>query len=147
MLPLQGIAQGSQPITSYNYGAGNADRVRADVPAAGAGVPAVFGGAVGTASCWSLRRLRGCSRRTRRCVAFTARALRIYCGALFLFGIQIACQMTFVSIGNAPCSIFVAVLRKFILLLPLIYLLPHLFSADPDDRPSTWPSPWPTPSP
>lgn len=64
-------------------------------------------------------------------VAFTARALRIYCGALFLFGIQIACQITFVSIGNAPCSIFVAVLRKFILLLPLIYLMPHLFPADP----------------
>lgn len=59
-------------------------------------------------------------------IAFTARALRLYCGALFLFGLQIACQMTFVSIGNAPCSIFVAVLRKFILLLPLIYLLPHL---------------------
>ena len=54
--------------------------------------------------------------------------LRIYCGALFLMGIQIACQMTFVSIGNAPCSIIVAVLRKFVLLLPLIYLLPHLLA-------------------
>ena len=43
-------------------------------------------------------------------------------------GIQIACQMTFVSIGNAPCSIVVAVLRKFVLLLPLIYLLPHLLA-------------------
>ena len=59
-------------------------------------------------------------------MAFTAGMLRIYCGALFLMGIQIACQMTFVSIGNAPCSIVVAVLRKFVLLLPLIYLLPHL---------------------
>ena len=57
---------------------------------------------------------------------FTARALRIYCAMLFLFGIQIACQMTFVSIGNAPCSILVAVLRKFVLLLPLIFLLPSL---------------------
>ncbi len=44
---------------------------------------------------------------------------------LFVFGIQIACQMTFVSIGNAPCSIIVAILRKFILLIPLIYILPH----------------------
>ena len=61
-------------------------------------------------------------------VAFTAGMLRIYCGALFLMGIQIACQMTFVSIGNAPCSIVVAVLRKFVLLLPLIYLLPHLLA-------------------
>lgn len=55
-------------------------------------------------------------------------ALRVYCAALFLFGIQIACQMTFVSIGYAVCSIIVAVLRKFILLLPLIYLLPHLLA-------------------
>ena len=61
-------------------------------------------------------------------MAFTAGMLRIYCGALFLMGIQIACQMTFVSIGNAPCSIVVAVLRKFVLLLPLIYLLPHLLA-------------------
>ena len=59
---------------------------------------------------------------------FTIPALRIYCAALFLFGIQIACQMTFVSIGYAVCSIIVAVLRKFILLLPLIYLLPHLLA-------------------
>ena len=61
-------------------------------------------------------------------VAFTVPALRIYCGALFLFGIQIACQMTFVSIGAAGCSIIVAVLRKFILLLPLIYLMPRLLA-------------------
>ena len=55
---------------------------------------------------------------------FTAKALRIYCGALFIFGIQIACQMTFVSTGNAPCSIIVAIVRKFVLLLPLIYIMP-----------------------
>ena len=61
-------------------------------------------------------------------VAFTVPALRIYCGALFLFGIQIACQMTFVSIGAAGCSIIVAVLRKFVLLLPLIYLMPRLLA-------------------
>jgi len=47
---------------------------------------------------------------------------------MFLFGIQIACQMTFVSIGNAICSIIVAVVRKFVLLLPLIYLLPQIVS-------------------
>lgn len=59
-------------------------------------------------------------------LAFTAKALRIYCGVLFIFGIQIACQMTFVSIGNAPCSIIVAILRKFVLLIPLIFILPHI---------------------
>ena len=59
-------------------------------------------------------------------ITFTANALRIYCGVLCIFGIQIACQMTFVSTGNAPCSIIVAIVRKFVLLLPLIYLMPNL---------------------
>ena len=61
-------------------------------------------------------------------IAFTAKALRIYCAVLCIFGIQIACQMTFVSTGNAPCSIIVAIVRKFILLLPLIYLMPQMIS-------------------
>ena len=60
-------------------------------------------------------------------------------------GIQIACQMTFVSIGNAPCSIIVAVLRKFVLLLPLIYLLPHLLADQ--TRAVFLAELWPTPSP
>ena len=47
-----------------------------------------------------------------------------------IFGIQIACQMTFVSTGNAICSIIVAVMRKFILLIPLIYIMPHIYTAD-----------------
>ena len=57
---------------------------------------------------------------------FASKALRVYCAGLGLFGIQIACQMTFVSLGNAPCSIIVAVVRKFVLLLPLIFLMPAL---------------------
>ena len=61
-------------------------------------------------------------------IEFTAKALRIYCGVMCIFGIQIACQMTFVSIGNAPCSIIVAIVRKFVLLLPLIYIMPGLIA-------------------
>ena len=57
---------------------------------------------------------------------FTEKAMRIYLGGMFLFGIQIACQMTFVSLGNAPSSVIVAVVRKFVLLLPLIYILPNI---------------------
>ena len=53
--------------------------------------------------------------------------LRIYLGGLFLFGIQIACQMTFISLGRAKDSIIVAIVRKFILVIPLIYILPHIF--------------------
>ena len=61
-------------------------------------------------------------------IEFTATVLRIYCGVMCIFGIQIACQMTFVSIGNAPCSIIVAIVRKFVLLLPLIYIMPQLIA-------------------
>ena len=58
-------------------------------------------------------------------IEFTSGALRIYCGALGIFGIQIAAQMTFISLGKALSSITVAVVRKFVLLIPLIYIVPQ----------------------
>lgn len=127
MLPLQGLAQGAQPISSYNYGAGNADRVRK-----------VFRLLLGVSLCYSVclwglimllpRTFASIFTPDLTLLNFTTGALHIYCGALWLFGIQIACQMTFVSLGNAVCSIIVAVVRKFVLLVPLIYLMPHLIS-------------------
>ena len=61
-------------------------------------------------------------------VEYTGRALRIYMAATGVFGIQIACQQTFLALGNAKTSLFLAVLRKIILLIPLIYILPHFFA-------------------
>lgn len=127
MLPLQGIAQGAQPITSYNYGARNSQRVRASFRLLLI-VSLIYSTLLWAAIMLFPQLFARMFTPSPELIAFTARALRLYCGALFLFGLQIACQMTFVSIGNAPCSIFVAVLRKFILLLPLIYLLPHLLT-------------------
>ena len=63
----------------------------------------------------------------RELVEYASKALRIYMGATFIFGIQISCQMTFISIGNAISSVIVAVLRKFVLLIPLIYIVPIFF--------------------
>lgn len=125
MLPLQGIGQGAQPITSYNFGAKNTARVRETFRLL-LKVCLIY-----SVSLWALIELApGLFARIftpdAALIAFTTRVLRIYCAGLFLFGIQIACQMTFVSIGSALCSIIVAVLRKFVLLLPLIYLLPAL---------------------
>ena len=125
MLPLQGIAQGAQPILSFNYGARNSARVRetfrlllktcliysVTLWAVIQLFPRLFVGLFNTAM-----------------VSYAATPLRVYCAVLCLFGIQIACQMTFVSIGYAVCSIIVAVLRKFVLLIPCIYLLPHFFA-------------------
>ena len=125
MLPLQGIAQGAQPISSYNYGARNADRVRQTFRLL-LRVCLAYSMVLWAGIILFPRGFAGIFTPDAELLDFTARALRIYCAMLFLFGIQIACQMTFVSIGNAPCSILVAVLRKFVLLLPLIFLLPSL---------------------
>ena len=125
MLPMSGLGQGAQPIMSFNYGAGNADRVKKAyrllltvslsysllIWACILLVPQVFAGIFTP---------------DKILKAFTSRALRIYCGGLGIFGIQIACQMAFVSLGNALCSMVVAIMRKFVLLLPLIYLMPKL---------------------
>ena len=125
MLPLQGLGQGAQPVLSYNYGARNKDRVKKAFKlllisslcystvlwAVIMAFPQVFAGMFTTDTAL---------------LNFTKAALRIYCACLLLFGIQVACQMAFTSFGKAKSSIAVAVTRKFILLLPLIYLLPHI---------------------
>ena len=59
---------------------------------------------------------------------FSAKMMRIYFGGMAIFGIQVACQMTFVSLGEAASSVTVAVVRKFVLLLPLIYIMPNFVS-------------------
>ena len=127
MLPMQGIAQGAQPILSYNFGAGNKQRVKKTftillITCLG------YSLAVWSAILLFPQVFAGIFTPDETLLSFTASALRIYCGVLGIFGIQIACQMTFVSLGNAPCSILVAVVRKFVLLIPLIYLVPHLVS-------------------
>ncbi len=125
MLPMQGIGQGAQPISSYNFGAGNADRVKKIFKLLLA-VCVIYACVMWGAIMLFPTVFAGIFTPDPELIAFTAKALRIYCGALCLFGIQIACQMTFVSTGNAPCSIIVAVVRKFVLLLPLIYIVPNM---------------------
>ena len=127
MLPMQGIAQGAQPILSYNYGAKNADRVKKTfrlLLIACLTYSFMIWGAIMLFP----QMFAGIFTPDATLIAFTATALRIYCGVMCIFGIQIACQMTFVSIGNAPCSIIVAIVRKFVLLLPLIYVMPQLIA-------------------
>lgn len=125
MLPLTGIAQGAQPILSYNYGAKNPDRVRKTFKLL------LVTCLIYSVSLWAFVML--CPRAfvamfttEQALLDFTEGVIRIYFGGMLLFGIQVACQMTFVSLGNAPSSVLVAVVRKFVLLLPLIYLMPHL---------------------
>ena len=129
MLPLQGLGQGAQPIISYNYGARNPERVKAAFKLL------LKSSLVYSTLLWALVMLfpqafAAMFTSSEALMTFTQKALRIYMACLLLFGIQIACQMTFTSLGNAKASILVAVMRKFILLIPLIYIMPLLFSAD-----------------
>ena len=127
MMPLQGLTQGAQPIISYNYGARNAQRVRDAFRVLLRSCLAY------SLAMWALVQLfpqvfAKIFNNSPELVEYTAWALRIYMAASGIFGIQIACQQTFVSLGNAKTSLFLAVLRKIILLIPLIYILPSFFA-------------------
>lgn len=125
MLPLQGLAQGAQPISSYNYGAGNGARVKKTFWLLLA-CSLIYSGALWLAIMFFPELFARIFSPDAELIAFTGTALRVYMGCLVLMGAQIACQMTFISLGNAAASIVVAIMRKFVLLLPLIYVLPHL---------------------
>lgn len=124
MLPMQGLGQGAQPITSYNYGAGNAERVKRTFRLL---LLSTLGYSM---LIWGLVMLfpqmfAKIFSPDVQLIEFTGKALRIYCAAMGIFGVQVACQLTFTSLGNAKASIMVAVMRKFVLLIPLIYIMPH----------------------
>ena len=127
MLPLQGIAQGAQPISSYNYGAKNADRVKKTFCLL-AITCFVYSTLLWTAVELIPEAFVIIFTSDADLITFSAPMLRIYLGGLCLFGIQVACQMTFTSLGKAVNSIIVAVVRKFVLLIPLIYIVPHIVS-------------------
>lgn len=129
MLPLQGLGQGAQPIISYNYGAGNMKRVRRTFRLL------LQSSLAYSTVLWLLILLfpqgfAAMFTSDPELMIFTRTALRIYMAACVIFGIQIACQMTFNALGNAVESITVAVVRKFVLLIPLIYLMPMLLKGD-----------------
>ena len=127
MLPLQGIAQGAQPITSYNFGAKNAGRVKKAFRLLLI-TCLTYSIALWTAVMIAPQMFVKIFTSDASLAQFAAPMLRIYLGGLGLFGIQIACQMTFTSLGKAVNSIVVAVVRKFVLLLPLIYIMPSLLA-------------------
>jgi putative MATE family efflux protein len=125
-LPLQGICQGGQPIMSYNFGAGKKERVKQAfrcqfLACAGyAGLmwlllltlPQIFAGIFSSDAVL---------------VEYTVWAMRIYMAGIFSTGVQIGCQQTFMALGQAKISLLMACLRKLVLLIPLIFILPFFF--------------------
>ena len=125
MLPLQGFASGAQPIISYYYGAKNPDRIK-QVFKVLLIICVSFSTMFWLFAMIIPNVLVSIFTIEQELIIFASKALRIYMAVICLFGIQIACQQTFVSLGNAPVSLFLAIFRKIIVLIPLIYILPAI---------------------
>ena len=126
-LLFQGLSQGGQPIVGYNYGAGNLDRVRKTFRLVFT-CSLVFS----TLSCLAIELFPGMFvamfNDKPELVEIAVWTLRVYAAGMFMLGIQNACQQTFVALGQAKISLFLALLRKIILLIPLIFILPHFIA-------------------
>lgn len=123
MLPIQGLTQGAQPIIGFNYGAKKMDRVKKTFRLLLVSCVAF------TAVIWLICMIIPQAfilifTDQAELIAFTKWAIRIYMAVSVIFGVQISCQQTFIALGNAKTSVFLDLLRKVILLIPLIYILP-----------------------
>lgn len=128
MLPLTGLTQGGQPILSYNYGAKNPERVKRAFKLVLISC-VTYSTVLWVAAMLAPQAFVLIFNNDPELVEFTCKALRIYMAVSCIFGIQIACQQSFIALGNAKASLFLALLRKIFLLIPLIYIMP-MFIAD-----------------
>jgi len=125
-MPLSGICQGAQPIISFNYGAGNDDRVKKTFR-----LELIVCAAYATLF-WALLMIcptvfASIFNNNPDLVGYTGWAIRIYMAGIFAMGFQLVCQQSFMALGQAKVSLLLACLRKIILLIPLIFLLPMFF--------------------
>lgn len=125
-LPIIGLSQGAQPIISYNYGAGNLHRVKKTFKI-------LFINCITyTIIMWALLMLFpkvfvSIFNNKPELLQITSMSIRIFFSGILLFGAQIACQQTFLALGQAKISLIMALLRKVVLLIPLIFILPMFF--------------------
>lgn len=126
VLPLQGLTQGAQPIISYNFGAKKMDRVKETFK-----LLIISCLTLTISMCAILMIFPGIFVRIFNndpaLMEITTWTIRIYFLGMFGFGAQIACQQTFLALGQAKISLMLALLRKIILLIPLIFILPNFF--------------------
>ena len=124
-MPISGICQGGQPVMSFNFGAGKKDRVKQAFRfqlTLCLSYTTIF---------WLLMMLvpgavAGIFTSDASLIDYTTWAMRIYMAGIFSTGVQIACQQSFMALGQAKVSLLLACLRKLILLIPLIFILPHV---------------------
>ncbi|WP_373887168.1 MATE family efflux transporter [Anaerofustis stercorihominis] len=126
-MPIQGFTQGAQPVISFNYGAGKADRVKK------AFLFQIVICTLYSLILWCLTMflptvLISLFTSDVALITYTQWSIKIYMAVMFLIGIQISCQQTFVALSNAKVSLFLAIFRKLVLLIPLILILPKLIT-------------------
>lgn len=126
-LPLLGLSQGAQPIISYNFGAKKIDRVKKTFKLL------LSSSLAYTVFIWSSLMIFpkffvAIFNNKPELVEITSWSIRIFFGGIIIFGAQIACQQTFLALGQAKISLVMALLRKIVLLVPLIFILPSIVS-------------------
>ena len=130
-MPLNGLCQGGQPLISYNYGAKKFQRVKK-------AFFCQFISCIGYAGVlWILfmlfpKAFAGIFTPDAALVEYTAWALRVFLAGAISIGFQVSCQQAFMALGQAKISLFMACLRKLILLIPLIFILPLFFQSNAD---------------
>lgn len=127
MLLLPGLVQGAQPILSYNLGAGHIERVRKTFHYL------LFSCIMGSCIIWAVcmvfpQNIIGIFTNNTVLREYSVKPLRIYLCLLCIYGIQVACQYSFVALDQAKTAIFLTIWRKIILLIPLIFILPQIVS-------------------
>ena len=126
MLLLPGLVQGAQPLLSYNLGAQNIPRVKRTFRLLL--ICCVSGSFLIWLLCMTVPgAVAAIFTNDAALIAYTIRSMRIYLAALLIYGVQVACQYSFVALDQAPKAIFLTIWRKIILLIPLIFLLTHLW--------------------
>ena len=124
---FQGLSQGAQPIVGFNYGSGQIDRVKKTFRLL------FFSSLAFSTAAWGAIELFpqvfvSIFNDEPALVNIAVWTLRVYVAGMFMLGIQFSCQQTFVALGEAKISLFLALLRKIILLIPLIFILPNFFT-------------------
>lgn len=125
LLPVIGLTQGAQPIIGYNYGAHNMERVKKTIRLA------LTCAMIYTTGMWAFAQfapttLASIFTGDPELISLCAQVLKIYFFGAFILGAQLIFQNAFIALGQAKVSMFLALLRKVILLIPLVFMLPKL---------------------
>ncbi len=124
--PIAGFTQGVQPIISYNFGAGAFDRVKKAYRGM-IGTVVIFGFLVTAVVMLFPEFFAGLFAEDAELIELTGRVIPVFMCGMLIFGLQQGIQPTFLATGQAKISLFLAMLRKVILLVPLAVILPHFF--------------------